>query len=77
MDNYSMLSNPSVWASMQNQPVMPPPPGQMPDFSNPERKAYQVYASACVCLPLMLFFGAMRLYVKFAIIKSWEWDDGI
>lgn len=66
----------SIWPAIQDQPLIRPPPGHIPNFVNPASRAYQVYVTACVCMPLIVMFAAMRLYARIAILKKWTWDDG-
>ncbi|QSZ32974.1 hypothetical protein DSL72_002558 [Monilinia vaccinii-corymbosi] len=57
-------------------PLSPPPLGQSPNFTNPPSRASQIYISAGICLPLMLFFGALRIYAKVVLLgKRKSWDD--
>ena len=65
-----------IWASIQDDPVVAPPPGVVPNLTNPASRASEIYVAAGVCLPLIVSFAAMRLYAKVAILKKWTWDDG-
>ena len=61
---------------MQDQPMLAPPPGIVPNLANPESRAAEIYVAASICLPLIVIFAAMRFYAKVAILKKWTWDDG-
>jgi hypothetical protein len=56
-------------------PVQAPPSGQTANFTNPPSRAYQIYAAAAVCLPLILIFGGLRLYSKVGMGRLRSWDD--
>lgn len=66
----------SIWPDIQDKPIIPPPPGQIPSLVNPASRASQIYVAACTCLPLIVMFAAMRLYARIVILKKWTWDDG-
>ena len=63
------------WADIQNQPVLPAPDGIVPDLSNPKSRAFEIYVTAAVCLPLIVLFTVLRCYAKIVIMKKWTWDD--
>ena len=65
-----------IWASLQDKPVIAPPPGVLPNLTNPISRASEIYVAASVCLPLIVLFAATRFYAKVAILKKWTWDDG-
>ena len=65
-----------TWADLQDQPLMPPPPGRVPNFVHPESRAWEINVAASICLPLIALFAAMRFYAKAVILKNWKWDDG-
>lgn len=58
-----------------DEPLMPPPPGQVSNFANPPSSANAVYIAAGICLPLILLFAGLRFYAKFKILKKKTWDD--
>jgi hypothetical protein len=59
-------------------PLMAPPPGVTPNFVNPDSTAYQVYITAGVCIPLMLFFSATRFLSKnYMGRKTIIWEEAI
>ena len=61
---------------MQQSPILPLPPGVIPNLQDPTSRSYQIYVAAGICLPLILFFGALRFYSKLVVLKKWGWDDG-
>lgn len=65
-----------MWASIQNDPVLPPPPGVIPNFTNPESRAVGIYIAAGICLPIIVLSAVVRLYTKAAGLRKWTWDDG-
>ena len=69
------MASPSVWESIQNEPLEPPPPGVGPNLVNPQSRAYEIYVAASVCLPLIAIFATMRIYARVGILKRWTWDD--
>ena len=69
------MASPSAWASIQNEPLAPPPPGIVPNLVDPETRAYEIYVAASVCLPLIAIFATMRIYARVIILKRWTWDD--
>lgn len=70
------MASPLLWANIQDEPVIPPPPGRITNLINPESRASGIYVAASICLPLIVLFAAMRFYAKVAILKKWTWDDG-
>ena len=56
--------------SIEVLPASPPPPGIQPNFIDPPSRAYQVYITAGVCLPLILLFATTRFYVSAFLLKS-------
>ena len=68
-----MASPPSP--DILNQPILPPPPGKVPNFLNPPSTAKAVYVAAGICLPLILLFAVLRYFAKFKILKRKTWDD--
>ena len=66
----------SFLTTIQDQPVIAPPPGIVPNLESPVSRASEIYVAASVCLPLIVLFAAARFYAKVAILKKWTWDDG-
>ena len=65
-----------TWADFQDQPLIPPPPGRVPNFVHPESRAWEINVATSICLPFIALFAAMRLYAKAVVLKKWKWDDG-
>ena len=63
-----MASTPTF--SIELQPGASPPPGITPNFINPPSRAYQVYITAGISLPLMLLFAALRFYATVFLLRS-------
>ena len=70
------MDSATVWASIQNDPVLPPPPGVTPNFSNPESRAVEIYIAAGICLPIIVLSAMVRFYAKAAGLRKWTGDDG-
>ncbi len=64
---------PDIW----DMPAGVPPPGLIPNFTNPETRVSRIDVSAAVCLPLIIIFASFRLYAKAFIVKKRTWDDGM
>ncbi|KAL8822520.1 MAG: hypothetical protein Q9191_006744, partial [Dirinaria sp. TL-2023a] len=69
------MSSLSSSTKVLDEPLMPPPPGQVSNFANPPSSASAVYIAAGICLPLILLFAGLRFYAKFRILKKKTWDD--
>lgn len=52
------------------------PPGVIPNFDHPQSRVIDLRIGLPICLGVALIFVLLRLYVKLAIIKMWNWDDG-
>lgn len=63
------------WELISNIPLLPLPPGVTQNLDNPESRAYWIYVTVGLCLPIILFFAAIRFYAKFFIIKARTRDD--
>jgi len=64
---------PGFW----DMPFGVPPPGVIPNFTDPETRVSRIDVSAAVCLPLIIIFASTRLYAKAIIVKRRSWDDGM
>lgn len=53
----------------------PPPPGVIPNFTNPDSIAYQLIIVAAICPAVALVFLGLRLYTKLRILKQLLLDD--
>ena len=62
------------WELIINSPLLPLPPGVAQNLDNQESRAYWVYITVGLCLPVILFFAAIRFHVKF-FIKARTRDD--
>lgn len=60
---------------LDNTPVVPPPPGQTPNFTDPVSRGYQLVAVIVVTMVLIVLFLAGRLYVRLKLTKSFAADD--
>lgn len=58
-----------------NMPLGSPPSGVIPNFVNPDSNAYQLIITVAVCLTLVVLAVSMRLYTKYFIMHSMDWDD--
>ena len=68
----------SVHPNMTDTPSLgglPPPPGVIPNFINPESQRSQLVAIIGICLFLTSFFVCIRLYTVFRVLKSHGWAD--
>ena len=66
----------SISPNILDQPVMPPPSGQVSNLVDPPSIASGLYITTGICLSLIVLFAALRLYAKFRILKKKTWDDG-
>lgn len=70
------MSNVEIpWELISNIPLLPLPPGVTQNLDNPESRAYWIYVTVGLCLPIILVFATIRFYVKFFIIKARTRDD--
>ncbi|KAI9787317.1 MAG: hypothetical protein M1816_007665 [Peltula sp. TS41687] len=53
----------------------PPPPGVTPNFDHPESNAHALHVVNAVCLVVAVMFVALRIFTRFAVVKSLGWDD--
>jgi hypothetical protein len=62
-----------------NQPssvgLLPPPPGVVPNFDNPESTGYKVIITAVVTWALATSIVLLRAYVKLRIIRKMNAND--
>ena len=66
---------PSVPFFNLDDPALTPPPGQKSNFINPDSRAFELYLTTGVCLPLILVFASLRFYAKIFIVGKKSWDD--
>ncbi|KAI1123698.1 hypothetical protein F5Y10DRAFT_285804 [Nemania abortiva] len=60
---------------LDNTPSAPPPPGHIPNFTNPESRSYQLYILIAVFSALVLLASSMRIYTRLRITRSFGADD--
>ena len=56
-------------------PALPPPPGVIPDFTNPESKGESLIIARAILLTLVVTAVANRAYTKLCIIHKISWND--
>ncbi len=59
----------------RNAPVEKPPPGVIPNYTNPYSQGPIFFVVGPALLFIMLVFFSVRMYVKFGILKKRTWDD--
>ncbi|KAL8645054.1 MAG: hypothetical protein Q9210_006924 [Variospora velana] len=55
--------------------IVPPPPGVMPNFENPDYRSGGIVPLAAVLIPLAAIFMILRVYTKLRIIKVFGLED--
>ena len=58
-----------------SQPALPPPPGVIPNFKNPEYHGPTLVIVGAVLLALVVLALANRAYTKIWIVRKASWDD--
>ena len=58
-----------------NQPLIPPPPGVTPNFTNPPDHGRLQIVVTSFLLGVTAVFLLSRVYLKVYIIKKYTWDD--
>lgn len=56
-------------------PALPPPPGVIPNFTNPETQGPRLVVVGAVLLTFVLIALVNRVYTKLGILKKVSWDD--
>jgi len=56
-------------------PAAPPPPGQTPNFVNPESRSPEATAVISVLTAFAVIIVCLRVYVKATVTKIFGWDD--
>lgn len=56
-------------------PLASPPPGVIPNYANPESRAYETIIVVTISLSLMFPFFLLRVYSRVFITRSIGWDD--
>ena len=59
----------------ENIPAIPPPPGVVSNFENPETLASSIIGVNVTFLSLMLIVVFIRIYARSFIVRSLGWDD--
>ncbi len=55
--------------------LVPPPPGVIPNFNNPESVYGRVMTAELITLGIALPFVLMRIYTRLFITRAVGWDD--
>ena len=63
------------WFLKANLSVIPPPPGVLPNFSNPVSRVIYNHITLGICLPLATLFVMIRVYTKTVLLKNPGWED--
>ncbi|KAL8722482.1 MAG: hypothetical protein Q9225_001046 [Loekoesia sp. 1 TL-2023] len=58
-----------------DQPLARPPPGQTTNLDHPPSNSYHVYIAAAVCIPFILIFAIVRMYVTIRLREHRSKDD--
>ena len=66
---------PRAFKHALNQPVLPPPPGVMPNFTNPPDHGKLQIVVTSLLLGVTVLFLLNRVYMKVFIVKKYTWDD--
>lgn len=56
-------------------PALPPPPGETPNFVNPETLLKWEILTICLCLISTTIVFVLRTYVRISIKRSWILED--
>ena len=67
----SALQDPAIF----ELPALPPPPGVIPDFTNPESNGESLIITGAILLTFVIVAVASRAYTKLCIIQKMSWDD--
>ncbi|KAF4621901.1 hypothetical protein G7Y89_g14444 [Cudoniella acicularis] len=60
---------------LDHSPAGIPPPGVIPNFTNPPSKGEALVVLDGVFVSLMLVAVLIRIYVRVRLVKTWGWDD--
>lgn len=60
---------------LDNNPLVPPPPGVVSNFIDRVSRADRVRNTTYVFLPFMIVAVVLRLYTRIYIKKRFGWDD--
>ncbi|KAK5631974.1 hypothetical protein RRF57_007688 [Xylaria bambusicola] len=56
-------------------PARPPPPGVIPNFTNPPSLSWMGRVAVYITLPVMIVILALRVYTRTRIVKQFGIDD--
>ena len=70
-----MASLPAPAPPTPTTPAGMPPPGVIPNYENPESRAYEAVAAGAVIMSIMLIFVFMKVYARAAVTKTLGSDD--
>ncbi|XXG95640.1 hypothetical protein Hte_001908 [Hypoxylon texense] len=62
-------------SDLDNTPLVPPPPGRTPNFTNPESRCYQLIIPIAVYTALIVILISLRIYSRLRITRSFGADD--
>jgi hypothetical protein len=62
-------------AQLAQIPAGVPPPGVIPNLTNPHSDGYVLITVGSVLMAIMFLFLAMRFYAKFMILRKFTPDD--
>lgn len=57
------------------RPALPPPPGVVPNFANPDNIRVALIVTSVLCLFISTLSFWIRAYTRFYIFKETEWED--
>lgn len=60
----------------QSAPPSLVPPGVVPNFVNPDTIGNRVTVASITLIVFASIFVAIRLLIKWRVLKKWSWDDG-
>ena len=66
----------SNYSAVRPEGVLPPPPGQITNFVNPENHDVEAIAMHAVFIAVTTLFVGMRVYVRAVSLRSFGLDDG-
>ena len=69
------MAQPMDASSYANLPLAAPPPGVVPNFNNPQSRAYQLHIGMAVCIGITSVFVLLRIYARAFVQRTWGWED--
>ena len=61
--------------ALLQKPALPPPPGVIPNFTNPKDNGRSLVVVGAILLAFVFIGLANRAYTKACIVRSTSWDD--